>query len=57
MTPRKWQMSAVYVDDYILAAVAGDAQWAPTKDWLGFVLDGTTRTTVHLTQRNNGYCR
>ena len=93
-TPRKWQMSAVYVDDYILAAVedasgtllqrtgraalhtihgifpslersghvggkdpvslkklmAGDAQWAPTKELLGFVCDGSTRT-VRLTQR------
>ena len=29
---------------------AGDAQWAPTKELLGFVFDGTTRT-VHLTQR------
>lgn len=92
--PRKWQMSAVYVDDYILAAVedhtgtllqragraalhtihglfpppersghlngkdpislkkleAGDAQWAPTKELLGFVFDGAART-VHLTQR------
>ena len=93
-TERKWQMSAVYVDDYILAAVedrtgttlqragraalhtihglfpapgrsghqggkdpisqkkldAGDARWAPTKELLGFVCDGHTRT-VHLTQR------
>ena len=92
--PHQWQMSAVYVDDYILAAVedragtllqragraalhtihglfpppditghsggkdpistkkleAGDAQWAPTKELLGFVFNGTTRT-VHLTQR------
>ena len=93
-TPRQWQMSAVYVDDYILAAVedptgtllqragraalhtihgifpslersghvggkdpislkkleAGDAQWAQTKELLGFVCDGATRT-VRLTQR------
>jgi hypothetical protein len=91
---RPWQMSAVYVDDYILAAVedqtgtllqragraalhtihglfpspersghvggkdpislkkleAGDAQWAPTKELLGFVFNGAART-VHLTQR------
>jgi hypothetical protein len=87
-------MSAVYVDDYILAAVespdgsalqrtgraalqtihglfpppdrsghvdgkdpislkkleAGDAHWAQSKELLGFVLDGQSRT-VHLTQR------
>ncbi|KAI2511269.1 adenylate kinase [Fragilaria crotonensis] len=93
-TARKWQMSAVYVDDYILAAVedrtgtllqrtgraalhtihglfppparsghlggkdpisakkleAGDAQWAHTKELLGFVFNGKDRT-VHLTQR------
>jgi hypothetical protein len=91
---RPWQMSAVYVDDYILAAIespdgstlervgraalhtihglfppparsghvggkdpislkkleAGDAQWAHTKELLGFVFDGQART-VHLTQR------
>jgi hypothetical protein len=89
-----WQMSAVYVDDYILAAVenrsgtalartgwaalhtihglflaphqsghtngkdpistkkleAGDARWAPSKELLGFICDGRTRT-VTLTQR------
>ncbi len=93
-TERKWQMSVVYVDDYILAAVedrtgtllqragraalhtihglfppparsghrdgkdpistkklaAGDAQWADTKELLGFVFNGKDRT-VHLTQR------
>ena len=87
-------MSAVYVDDYILAAIespdgstldrvgrvalhtinglfpppaqsghvggkapislkklgAGDAQWAHTKELLGFVFDGQARTG-HLTQR------
>jgi hypothetical protein len=92
--PQPWKMSAVYVDDYILAAVedragkllqrAGrtalhtihglfpppditghiggkdpistkklegrDAQWAPTKELLGFVFNGTMRT-LHLTQR------
>ena len=91
---RSWQMTAVFVDDYILAAVedttgtllertgraalhtihglfpapdrsghasgkdpisqkkldAGDAQWAPAKELLGFVFDGQART-VHLTQR------
>ena len=93
-TTRPWQMSAVYVDDYILAAVespdgtllqrtgraalhtihglfpppnhsghhggkdpisvkkleAGDARWAQSKELLGFVFDGHSRT-VHLTQR------
>jgi hypothetical protein len=87
-------MSAVYVDDYILAAVespddsahqrigratlhtihgifpppdrsghvdgkdpislkkleAGNARWAQSKELLGFVFDGHSRT-VHLTQR------
>ena len=91
---RNWQMTAVFVDDYILAAVedrtgtrllrisraalhtihglfpspersghlngkdpisqkkleASDAQWAHTKEILGFVFDGKART-VHLTQR------
>ncbi|KAI2511562.1 adenylate kinase [Fragilaria crotonensis] len=91
---RPWQMSAVYVDDYILAAVesadgsalqrtgraalhtihglfpppdrsghvggkdpislkkleAGDARWAQSKELLGFVFNGQSRT-VHLTQR------
>ena len=91
---RTWQMSAVYVDDYILAAVespdgsalqrtgraalhtihglfpppdrsghlggkdpisvkkleAGDARWSQSKELLGFVFDGRSRT-VHLTQR------
>jgi hypothetical protein len=91
---RTWQMTAVYVDDYILAAVespdgtalqrtgraalhtihglfpppdvsghlggkdpisvkkleAGDARWAQSKELLGFVFDGKSRT-VHLTQR------
>ncbi len=91
---RPWQMSAVYVNDYILAAVenpdgsallrtgraalhtihglfpppalsghvdgkdpislkkleAGDARWAQSKELLGFVFDGHSRT-VHLTQR------
>ena len=93
-TDKPWQMSAVYVDDYILAAVespdgsallrtgraalhtihglfppparsghvdgkdpisfkkleAGDARWAQSKELLGFVFDGQSRT-VHLTQR------
>ena len=91
---RPWQMSAVYVDEYILAAVksphgssllrtgqaalhtihglfppparfghvdgkdpisltkleAGDVCWAQSKELLGFVFDGHSRT-VHLTQR------
>jgi hypothetical protein len=91
---RPWLMSAVYFDDYILAAVesldgsallrtgraalhtihglfppparsghvdgkdhislkkleAGDARWAQSKEFLGFVFDGHFRT-VHLTQR------
>ena len=92
---RAWQMSDVYVDDYILAAVesrmappssvqggphyipftaysphqialvmrevkipslpgkkleAGEARWAQSKELLGFVFDGQSRT-VHLTQR------
>jgi hypothetical protein len=91
---RPWQMSAVYVDDYILAAVespdgsalqrtwrvalhtihglypppdrsghvdgkdpislrkleASNAQWAQSKESLGFVFDGQS-CTVHLTQR------
>jgi hypothetical protein len=91
---RPWQMSAVYVDDYIIAVVEspdgsallrtgratlhtihglfppparsghvdgkdpislkkledGDARWAQSKELLGFVFDGHSRT-VHLTHR------
>jgi hypothetical protein len=58
---RPWQMSAVYVNDYILAAVESPdgttlqrtgraARWACSKELLGFGFDGQLHI-VHLTQR------